>query len=249
MKLRHVTFGSIAACCLLVVYWDISFADPQVLGPMKPFYDNLTALETRLATQNQVVEAQKFDRLRECIDGEVLQTKVRELRDKIVKGSVLSEDEQKILTSSSSVGLLEATVNEGWSVSMGTVAGLKMYSYDLAEKKASLADGLGIGTPIRFHGGNVHAIKQACRTRSYRMTTLDENPKTGTLGNHWFSITPTLYVSKNTNDSDIAIQPAIVLSFWNDILHFGTGFNLSGPNQGNVLLLFGVGTQLPGDSK
>jgi hypothetical protein len=81
------------------------------------------------------------------------------------------------------------------------------------------------------------------------MTTIEEDPAHGSLGNQLFSITPTIYFSKNTNASDFAVQPALVLSLWNDILHFDAGFNLSGENQGNAFLLFGIGTQLPGETK
>jgi hypothetical protein len=83
----------------------------------------------------------------------------------------------------------------------------------------------------------LYRIKSACRAT------------TGDIGRSWkpassiFSITPTIYVTKqdaNAN-TDIAIQPAILVGFLNDLLNIGTGFNLSGPEKGKVFLLFSIG--------
>lgn len=83
----------------------------------------------------------------------------------------------------------------------------------------------------------ISQIKQECR-----QTTLGKNT-TGYLAGPMFSITPTIFASEPINQDDLAIQPAILLGFFEDILNVGVGFNLTGPagQKGNVFLLFGIG--------
>ena len=61
------------------------------------------------------------------------------------------------------------------------------------------------------------------------------------LASALFSITPTLYASKQADDANIAVQPALLVGFFDDIISVGPGFTLSGPQTGKVFLVFSVG--------
>lgn len=206
---------------------------PFPLDPLSA--KDLTEMKAHLEMQKTGQDMLRTYRYLECVDG-----------DKIQK----SVDAYNAKASPSLSHAVASQLNEGWSVTVGTAASLKLFSYDLGTKKGAVADGAGLGVPIRFYNGNIHAVKDKCRPRSYRMTSIENDPLAGAIGNHLFSITPTIYFTKtaNANDNDVAIKPALVLSFLNDMLHFGAGFNLSGQNQGNAFLVFGIGTQLPGET-
>lgn len=55
------------------------------------------------------------------------------------------------------------------------------------------------------------------------------------------SITPTVYYSKQANEGDLSLQPALLLGFFDDIVNIGPGFNLTGPEKGKVFLVFSLG--------
>jgi|JI10StandDraft_1071094.scaffolds.fasta_scaffold740976_2 hypothetical protein len=79
-------------------------------------------------------------------------------------------------------------------------------------------------------------IKSACRATS---TDLGQANK---LATSLVSLTPTLYASKpDAKSGDIALQPAILLGFLNDVANIGVGWNLTGPETGKVFLLFSLG--------
>jgi hypothetical protein len=227
----------------ITVPFEASGAD---IGPINPFVRDLAETKAMLEMQKTSMDSLRSYRYAECLDESMIQRSVDTYNAKV---KAMGAEEKKALGTPPFSGAVESQLDEGFSVTMGTAASLKLFAYDLAAKKGALADGAGIGAPIRFYSGNIHAVKDKCRSRSYRRTSIAEDPQTGAIGNHLFSITPTIYFSKTVNANDIAIQPALVLSLWNDILHFGAGFNLSGQNQGNAFLLFGIGTQLPGETK
>ncbi|WP_454061075.1 hypothetical protein [Candidatus Nitrospira salsa] len=83
----------------------------------------------------------------------------------------------------------------------------------------------------------ISQIKQECRQTSFGRDT------NGYLSAPMFSITPTLFASEPIDQNDVAIQPALLFGFFEDILNIGVGFNLTGPagQKGNVFLLMGIG--------
>ena len=56
-----------------------------------------------------------------------------------------------------------------------------------------------------------------------------------------FSITPIVYYSKQTTENDLNLQPAIMIGVLDDIISFGTGFNLTGQEKGKMFLLMSLG--------
>jgi len=134
-----------------------------------------------------------------------------------------------------------------WSV--GPAVSTQLIRYDLASKRAAFNASVGAGASFRYYPDvefgdgsklSIKQIKPECRANSLSAVSIDDDPKNGKIGSPFFSITPTIYASKLEND-DLAVQPAILLGFFRDILNVGTGFNLSGPNKGHVFLLFSVG--------
>jgi len=65
--------------------------------------------------------------------------------------------------------------------------------------------------------------------------------RTEKLASSIFSITPIIYYSKQTTDTDLNIQPALMIGFLDDIISIGTGFNLTGQEKGKMFLLMSLG--------
>lgn len=83
----------------------------------------------------------------------------------------------------------------------------------------------------------LYRIKSECRA-----TTSDfGKERKEKLASSVFSITPTLYASKEEGVEDVSVQPAILVGFLDDIINIGTGFNLSGPQTGKMFLVFSLG--------
>lgn len=81
------------------------------------------------------------------------------------------------------------------------------------------------------------SIKPECRA-----TTSDVGKeRSQKLASSLFSITPIVYYSKQTTESDLNIQPAIMLGVLDDIISIGTGFNLTGQEKGKMFLLLSLG--------
>ncbi len=81
------------------------------------------------------------------------------------------------------------------------------------------------------------SIKPECRA-----TTSDVGKeRSQKLASSLFSITPIVYYSKQTTESDLSIQPAIMLGVLDDIISIGTGFNLTGQEKGKMFLLLSLG--------
>jgi hypothetical protein len=131
-----------------------------------------------------------------------------------------------------------------WSV--GTAVQAQAIRYDFAKKQAGFNNGLGAGASFRYYrdvdiGSEknvpVSRIKQDCRASTFRLK--NENTVAAPL----FSITPTIFVSKLDDTSDLIVQPALMLGFFEDILNVGVGFNLTGRQGevGNVFLLMSLG--------
>ncbi len=135
-----------------------------------------------------------------------------------------------------------------WSV--GPTVSTQLIKYDMAKKQAGFNASVGAGASFRFyrpirikdspHPGKVFIgqVRTECRQTSFAW---DRNSY---RASPLFSITPTLYATKPTSAGDLAIQPAIVLGFFEDVLNFGVGFNLTGPpeEKGHVFLLMSIGT-------
>lgn len=81
------------------------------------------------------------------------------------------------------------------------------------------------------------SVKPECRasTSDFGKERMDK------LASAIFSITPIIYYSKQTTENDLNIQPAIMLSFLDDIVSIGTGFNLTGQEKGKMFLLMSLG--------
>ena len=138
-----------------------------------------------------------------------------------------------------------------WSV--GPAVSTQLVKYDLAKKQAGFNTSVGAGASFRFYRpielkdettGQVKdtvyigAVRPECRQTSFG--TDRKSYRAAPL----FSITPTLYATKPTSEGDLAVQPALLLGFFEDILNFGVGFNMTGPaaEKGNVFLLMSIGT-------
>ena len=138
-------------------------------------------------------------------------------------------------------------IGDHWSV--GSAVSAQLVKYDLASKQVSFNRSIGVGASFRYYTAEeidgkkfkVNDIKPDCRATSFSATDVSDDPKSGKLISNWFSITPTLYATQAEN-SDLSVQPAILLGVFRDILNIGTGFNLTGPDKGHTFLLFSIGS-------
>jgi hypothetical protein len=98
-------------------------------------------------------------------------------------------------------------------------------------------------SPIKDKNGKDESITISQVKQECRQTTFKARSEQSYLAAPLFSITPTLYVTKPTNQGDLEVQPAILLGLFEDILNFGVGWNLTGPpgEKGNVFLLMSIG--------
>ena len=135
--------------------------------------------------------------------------------------------------------ILLGDFGDNWST--GTHVSTQAIKYDLASKKASSAENLGMGIAIRYYKEKVSDIKSECRATTFDAKNVDEDPDKGKIRFASFSINPTVYYSKPQNSSDFNTQPALVISFLNDLASFGVGFNLTGADKGHVFLLLSLG--------
>ena len=128
----------------------------------------------------------------------------------------------------------------------GTAIQAQAIRYDFAKKQAGFNNGLGAGASFRYYrdvsiGSEknvpVSRIKQECRASTFRLK--NENTVAAPL----FSITPMIFASKLDDTSDLIVQPALMLGFFEDILNVGAGFNLTGRQGevGNIFLLMSLG--------
>jgi hypothetical protein len=149
----------------------------------------------------------------------------------------------------------------GWGAgqwSVGPAVSTQLIKYDLAKKQAGFNTSVGVGASFRFYEDiiikdtdgkpikdkngkpekpvTISQVKRECRQTSFGDRKIY-------LAAPLFSITPTLYVTKPTDQGDLAVQPALLVGFFEDILNFGVGFNLTGPpgEKGNVFLLMSIG--------
>jgi hypothetical protein len=83
----------------------------------------------------------------------------------------------------------------------------------------------------------LHKIAAACRASTSDIGK-DRDEK---LAASIFSITPTIYYSKLDTASDLSLQPALLVGFFDDIISVGPGFNLTGPDKGKVFLVLSLG--------
>jgi hypothetical protein len=140
-------------------------------------------------------------------------------------------------------------LSDRWSV--GTKATASFFRYNLASEKASFNEKtLGLGLSFRYYTESqlananktsIREVPQACRARTQDLLDFSRSSKDGSLAKvgSWFSISPTLFVSKGENESDVSIQPAIVVGILNDILSAGVAYNLTGSGRGQWSVLVG----------
>lgn len=141
-------------------------------------------------------------------------------------------------------------LGESWSV--GPAVSAQLLKYDLASKQISFNRSVGVGASFRYYQTaeiekdnvtykiKVADVKPECRATSFTAADVFEDPKNGKLISNLFSLTPTIYATQAEN-SDLSVQPAILVGLFRDILNVGAGFNLTGPDRGHVFLLFSIG--------
>ena len=83
----------------------------------------------------------------------------------------------------------------------------------------------------------VNKISTACRA-----TTVDiGKDRTEKLASSIFSLTPTVFYVKQANESELSLQPAFLVGFFDDIISIGPGFNLTGAEKGKVFFVLSLG--------
>lgn len=134
-----------------------------------------------------------------------------------------------------------------WTV--GLAAQIQALKYDFATKKAGFNSGVGAGVSFRFYQDvdvpgqskkvPISKIRTECRMSTWKSKEEAWLPNATPL----FSVTPVIYASQLTSEQDLAVEPAIMLGFFDDIINVGTGFNLTGENGevGDVFLLMSLG--------
>lgn len=152
-------------------------------------------------------------------------------------------------------------------LSVGATAQLSFGKHNVNRSETSFNDpGAGVGVSFRYYPTSkimrkmekaadnnkltLKDIKKECRATKFTDTTVYDDPKNGKMAFPAFSIDFIPFVSKAGDEGDIAIQPALVLSFLNNLFSVGAGVNAVGPEKDRgdifVLLGFGVGFELGG---
>lgn len=117
-----------------------------------------------------------------------------------------------------------------WSV--GPSVSTQLVKSDMAKKQAGFNTSVGAGASFRFYrnidirneqGGAPETVGISQIRRDRRQSSFGSG-RGSYLAAPMFSITPTLYATKPTNEPDLAIQPALPARFFEDILNVGVGF-------------------------
>jgi hypothetical protein len=129
-------------------------------------------------------------------------------------------------------------------------ASVQIIKYDLASKQVSINKSLGAGASFHFYKDSdlmvdgkqlrIKDIKPECRATTFSARDVHNDPKQGKIAYSLFSITPTIYASQDQAE-EFSVQPALLVGVFRDLFNFGVGFNLTGPDKGNVFLLFSMG--------
>lgn len=165
------------------------------------------------------------------------------------------------MTNVPSIDTGSAALNEMWTVGASVTA--QLARYNLSTEKASINEvGLGAGIALRYYPKgwmdvavpegvtdpkeidklkDIRRIKPDCRASTFEAATLDADPQKGKIAFPLFSISPTVFIAKQEDSSEVSVQPALVVGFVRDIVSVGVGFNLTGPGRGDVFILFGLG--------
>jgi hypothetical protein len=183
-------------------------------------------------------------------------TKVQDEKFNIIPSSANSEWKKvcvnKSLNLNGDFQSLHSFLGASGQWSVGPAVSTQLVKYDLAKKQAGFNTSIGAGASFRFYrsidikdetAGNVvdtvfvGQVRPECRQSSFG------SDRKSYRAAPMFSITPTLYATKPTSEGDLAVQPAILLGFFEDILNFGVGFNMTGPaaEKGHVFLLMSIG--------
>lgn len=142
------------------------------------------------------------------------------------------------------------------NVSVGPSITTQLIRYNFATEKASInAKGIGVGAAFRFYNDNdmaaapgsavkdIRRIRPKCRANT--LTTF-EGDAAQYKASSWLSISPTIFASvdevQGSAASEVSVQPALMVGFLRDLINVGVGWNLAGPNRGQVFLLMGIGT-------
>lgn len=157
----------------------------------------------------------------------------------------LGRDGKPIYAEGRNVGDL----GDNWSV--GTKATVALFRYNLATERSSFNEkSVGVGLSFRYYSDDqlesightsIKNVPRACRARTEDLLDFSNPRKAGNLPKigSWISFSPTIFVSKAETDTDVSIQPALIVGFFNDILSVGTSYNLTGQGKGQWSILIG----------
>lgn len=144
----------------------------------------------------------------------------------------------------------------GPNVSVGPTITTQLIRYNFATEKASInAKGIGVGAAFRFYNNSdmtaapgstvkdVRRIRPKCRANTLATFESDAGQY---KASSWLSVSPTIFASvdevQGSAASEVSVQPALMVGFLRDLINVGVGWNLAGPNRGQVFLLMGIGT-------
>lgn len=200
---------------------------------------------------------------------EQLQKHATEYQPFLKKEEKLSKD--KCLMARPAFGDLGAYSEKLANWSVGTAVSTQVVKYTFGTKKASMNTGVGAGVAFRYYGdspiGDSEEAKNLGFTEAdlkklnkykkddgqYKLPVYKVSPECRATTGDWgkertakvassiVSITPTVYASKLDNQTDLSVQPALLIGFFDDIINIGPGFNLTGQDKGKVFLLLSLG--------
>lgn len=197
---------------------------------------SLKAVEALLAVEKNDVMTKIQDRIAECTKDD------RE-------GEYIGDFQLKFFGA-------EKLFEEDKFLSVGATAQLSFVKHNVNRSETSFNEpGAGVGVSIRYYptskitkgiDGNVLTIKnlkKKCRATKITDTSVYDNPKNGMMAFPSFSIDFIPFISKSGDEGDIAIQPALVFSFLNNLISVGAGINAVGPekDRGDIFVLLGLG--------
>ena len=88
---------------------------------------------------------------------------------------------------------------------------------------------------------DIRRIRKDCIGSSYK-DVINETKEDSKAAVHIFSINPTFFVAKEEDETALALQPALLVGFFRELLSVGFGVNMTGKDRGDVFMVLGIGT-------
>lgn len=135
----------------------------------------------------------------------------------------------------SPIGTREAAMDLGFTDA--DLAAIKILDKKKEDKEDKNKSGPYYDSETGMYSLPVNKISTTCRATTSDIGT----DRTAKLASSLFSLTPTVFYVKQATESELSLQPAFLVGFFDDIISIGPGFNLTGAEKGKVFLVLSLG--------